>query len=236
VSLEKNAQKVAVLIGNSDGIGLKTTSLLLDKGYQVIGISKSPVSIDNANYKHVVQDVSDENYRVVLQGILTSISRTDLCIYFVGIGTLINLENLADDTKVFQVNLMSAVITTELVVTEMLKRGYGHFIGLSSIADVLISAEAPSYMASKAGVSNYWEGLALALAHKNVKVSNIRFGFVDTKMAKSARKPFLLTTQKAAEFIFNVIENPRPRATKPLLMGFVFWLYSLPVRLKLLRL
>jgi short-subunit dehydrogenase len=45
----------------------------------------------------------------------------------------------------------------------MVKRGQGHFIGISSFADKLLSAGAPSYHASKAGFSNYLMNLALAL-------------------------------------------------------------------------
>jgi NAD(P)-dependent dehydrogenase (short-subunit alcohol dehydrogenase family) len=52
--------------------------------------------------------------------------------------------------------------------------------------------------ASKAGISRYWEGLALALSGKTIKLTNVRFGFVDTKMAKAKRKPFMLTAGKAA--------------------------------------
>jgi hypothetical protein len=48
----------------------------------------------------------------------------------------------------------------------------------------LLSSEAPSYHASKAGSSNYLGGLASALKTKGVHVTNVRFGFVDTKMAK----------------------------------------------------
>jgi len=39
----------------------------------------------------------------------------------------------------------------------------GHVIVLSSLADSLVSAEAPSYNASKAGLSSSVEGLGLAL-------------------------------------------------------------------------
>lgn len=226
-------QKRALLIGNSDGIGLKTTHILLGKGYKVFGLSKSPLIVDSVDYKHFIQDVAAENYKSLLQEILSS-EQIDLCIYFAGIGVGIDLNKLELETNVFQVNLMSAVLTTEVVLRDMLKRNRGHFIGLSSVMDVMITSGAPSYSASKAGISMYWEGLSLALADKNVNVSNVRFGFVDTKMADAPYKPFLLTPQQAAEFIFGVVENPRIRATKPLIMGFIAWAYSLPIRLKLL--
>jgi NAD(P)-dependent dehydrogenase (short-subunit alcohol dehydrogenase family) len=226
--------QTALLIGNSDGIGRHTTQLLLAKGYTVVGMSRSALSLDHPNYRHHVQDVTEERYRQVLRDVLGSFAQLDLCVYSAGIGEPIRLDDLAFETKVFQVNLTGAVIATELAVGEMLRRRHGHFIGLSSIADVLVSPEAPSYSASKAGISRYWEGLGLALAGTGVKVSNIRFGFVDTKMAKSPVKPFLITPQAAASFILDVVERPRIRATKPIAMSWLASLSNVPARLRLL--
>ena len=110
-----------------------------------------------------------------------------VCIYCAGIGGQLELDNLAFETKVFAVNLMSAVVTTEVVLGHMIRNDAGHFIGLSSIADAMTSSRAPSYSASKAGLSRYWEGLGLALARRNVKLTNVRFGFVDTRTATRAR-------------------------------------------------
>ena len=97
----------------------------------------------------------------------------------------------------------------------MVKRGQGHFIGLSSLADELVSAEAPSYNASKAGFSNYLEGLALALKPKGVHVTNIRFGFVDTKMAKSDVRPFMMNVDKAVDHLEYCIGKKPVRYTAP---------------------
>ena len=156
-----------------------------------------------------------------------------LCIYCAGIGDRLDLDNLAFETKVFQVNLMAAVVTTELVLGQMIRNDAGHFIGLSSIADVLTSAEGPSYSASKAGVSRYWEGLGLALARRNVKLTNVRFGFVDTKMAKSGTKPFMMTTEQACAVILRTIAKPRLRVTRPRLMGMLAWILVLATRLRI---
>jgi NAD(P)-dependent dehydrogenase (short-subunit alcohol dehydrogenase family) len=46
-----------------------------------------------------------------------------------------------------------------------------------------VSREAPGYGASKAGMTMYLRGLALALRPHGVDVTTVRFGFVDTKMA-----------------------------------------------------
>jgi short-subunit dehydrogenase len=97
----------------------------------------------------------------------------------------------------------------------MVKRKQGHFIGVSSLADDLLSAEAPSYHASKAGFSNYLGGLSLALKPKGVHVTNVRFGFVDTKMAKGDIKPFMMNVEKAVDHMENCIRKKPASYTAP---------------------
>jgi short-subunit dehydrogenase len=79
----------------------------------------------------------------------------------------------------------------------------------------LLSAEAPSYNASKAGFSNYLGSLALALKFKGVHVTNVRFGFVDTKMAKSNVKPFVMSVEKAADHLETCIRKKPASYTAP---------------------
>lgn len=226
-------QETALLIGNSDGIGLQATRLLLAAGYKVVGLSRTALAIDHPLYSHTEQDVTADGYKTVLEEIVRH-EKPDLCIYFAGIGKALDLEKLESETKTFEVNLMGAILTTEIVLRHMLQRGTGHFIGLSSLMDRMVSPDAPAYAASKAGVSRYWEGLGLALKSSKVNVSNIRFGFVDTKMAQATHRPFMITAQQAAEFIFDVVKKPRIRASKPHVMDCIIWLCCWPARLKLL--
>jgi short-subunit dehydrogenase len=112
---------------------------------------------------------------------------------------------MSEEPKIIDVNLTGMVRTAAAVIPQMVKRGQGHFIGVSSLADELLSAEAPSYHASKAGFSNYLGGLALALKPKGVHVTNVRFGFVDTKMAKGDVKPFMMSVEKAVDHLESCI-------------------------------
>ena len=124
-------------------------------------------------------------------------------------------DNMENEAKIFEVNLVGMVKTASCVIPSMVKEGRGHLIGLSSVADELLSPEAPSYHASKAGFSNYLEGLALASREKGVHVSNIRFGFVDTKMAKGDSKPFMMSVERAVHHIISCIEKKPVRTTAP---------------------
>ena len=199
----------ALFIGNSDGIGLATTRRLLNRGWHITGISRSESPIRNKNYTHRLHDVSDPRYVEFLEKSITGES-VDLCIYFAGIGELLHPAEMKEEIKIFEVNLMGMVKTLSVIIPGMVQMKQGHFIGISSMADELLSAEAPSYHASKAGFSNYLEGLAIALKSSGVSITNIRFGFVDTKMAKGDLRPFMIGVAKAVDHIETCIKK-RPR-------------------------
>ena len=122
-------------------------------------------------------------------------------------GELLDPSTMETDITTFQVNVLGAVKTASCVIPMMAGRGQGHFIGLSSVADEMLSLEAPAYHASKAGLSNYLEGLALALQLMGVHVTNVRFGFVDTKMAKGDAKPFMMSVDRAVKHLLYCIEK-----------------------------
>jgi len=208
----------ALLIGNSDGIGLVATRELLRRGWKVTGISRSASSIQNTAYEHIVAQVQNDEYPVKLSSTLEKHGPIDICIYCAGIGELLDPANMEGEAEIFNVNLLGMVQTASCVIPAMIKRGRGHFIGISSMADEMLSPEAPSYHASKAGFSNYLEGLALALKSKGVHVTNVRFGFVDTKMAKGDMKPFMMGVGRSVEHLFACIEKKPVRYTAPKIM------------------
>jgi short-subunit dehydrogenase len=224
-------QPKALLVGNSDGIGLAATRRLLAAGWNVIGVSKSESPITNANYRHQIADVSDNKYPALLDELLLKGS-LDLCIYFVGIGEPLDPLNMDGEARIIDVNLTGMVRTAAAVIPRMVKRGQGHFIGVSSQADELLSAEAPSYNASKAGFSNYLGGLALALKPKGVYVTNVRFGFVDTKMAKGAVKPFMMSVEKAVDHLEICIKKKPARYTAPKIMIPLIKILKLMMKLR----
>lgn len=210
--------KKALLIGNSDGIGLAVTRALLKGGWFVSAISRSASPLADPSYRHIVARVDDGEYGARLESLLEEEWPFDLCLYCAGIGELLDLSDMGGEAAIFEVNLLGMVKTASLVLPRMVRQGRGHFIGLSSLADAMLSPEAPSYHASKAGFSSYLEGLALALKPRGVQVTNVRFGFVDTKMAKGSVKPFMMGVERAAAHVLACIEKRPARYTAPRMM------------------
>ena len=64
-------------------------------------------------------------------------------------------------------------------------------------------------------MSAYFEALALALRPLGVVVTNIRFGFVDTKMAKAPMRPFMRDVPWAVKVVIKALRGRKIRVTRP---------------------
>lgn len=253
-----NRKKRALIIGNSDGIGLQLSRDLLHRGWSVEGVSRSSSPlVDSASpdapemqdfkdsYEHHVLDITDPDYPKLLENMLKAKGAPDVCVFCAGIGGTLHLEKKGTmqlEEETFAVNLTAMVQTLSWILPAMRAKEEGHFIGLSSLADSLVSGESPAYTASKAAFSNYLEGVSLALKdqkQKGVKqgvyVTNVRFGFVDTKMAKGSVKPFQIDVETASRHLLKVIAKKPIRYSVPkamiLLVKLISWFSSLRIQL-----
>ncbi|WP_341717423.1 SDR family oxidoreductase [Micromonospora sp. FIMYZ51] len=213
--------RCAVLIGNSDGIGLAFTRRLLADGWRVAGLSRRDSGINVPTYTHHTVDVTAPDYPEVLSKAIDELGRIDLCVYAAGIGEPVDLADLDAQARTFEVNLMGAVRTVTTVVPHMVAVGDGHIIGLSSLADRLVSAEAPGYAGSKAGLSSYLMGLSAALRGQGVSVTTVRFGFVDTKMAKGPVRPLMIPVDRAVEILARCVRNRPVSISRPRRMALL---------------
>jgi short-subunit dehydrogenase len=211
----------ALIIGNSDGIGLALTRRLLGRGWTVTGVSRRASSVDDPRYDHAVVDVASPEYVEHLQAVRDRRGPFDVCVYCAGIGEHFDVNHLSREAHVFRVNLMGAVATASVILPAMIEASRGHFVALSSLGDEVLSADAPSYAASKAGLSSYLAGLALALRPHAVRITNVRFGFVDTKMAKSPVKPMMISVEQAVDVLETCLERQPARVAYPWRMAIL---------------
>jgi NAD(P)-dependent dehydrogenase (short-subunit alcohol dehydrogenase family) len=217
------APRRALIVGNTDGIGLAVTRRLLAEGWTIAGLSRRTSPLADARYRHTVADVGAADYRARLGDLLASEPPFDVCLYCAGIGELFDPRRLEGDPEVVRVNLLGAVETAAAILPSMIAGRRGHFVALSSIGDGL-SPEAPSYAASKAGLSSYLGGMALALRAHGVRITNVRLGFVETKMAKSPVRPFMISAERAAEVVIRSLRRRPARLTHPWPTAVLAWL------------
>jgi len=122
---------------------------------------------------------------------------------------------------------MGAVKTIESVLPVFIQKKSGQIIVISSLADEVITPDVPSYSASKGALSMYAEGVAIVARRYGVSITNVRFGFVDTKMAKGDKRPLMMTIENAVDHLLRCIRNKPIRYSRPRLMAvlvlFVRW-------------
>lgn len=224
---------LAVIVGASTGIGLAITRRLIAAGWDVTGLSRTEPAFTDARYRHVVADVRSVGYRQQLRDALGD-RAPDACLYVAGIGRALDLVDPSAESDVFATNLLGAVATIEVVLPRMIAARAGHVIGLSSQADRLIDDHAPSYAASKAGLSSYLEGLAFACRPHGVAITNVRFGFVDTAMsAGQGARPLLMTADRAAEHVMRCLKKRPIRYTRPRRIAAILWLVTWGRRIRI---
>src|SRR5579862_7208437 len=156
----KTTPRSILIIGHSDGIGAEVAAALLARGDRVTGISRRASGRSDIAFREVVMDVTSPEYGSVLQNLVQQPGGFDACIYCAGIGSNLTLPDLSGDAHVFDVNLTGMVKTMAALVPGWLAAGRGHFVGLSSLGDVIVNDAAPSYSASKAGFSSYLNSMA----------------------------------------------------------------------------
>lgn len=222
----------AIVIGASSGIGLEVVRQLLDAGWRVRSLARRPLSLlSHDRLQHTELDVLDEQYVPTLRRWLQDgngdSGLPDAVIHCAGTGEEFDPAVMANEVHVMRVNLVSMVAALEVFLPAYVAARRGHFIGLSSLTDVLHVARAPAYAASKAGVSSYLESIGLAVRRYGVAISNVRFGFVDTRMANAPVKPLMIPPEAAARVVLRCLRTRRLRVSYPRrmawLVGTIAW-------------
>jgi len=199
-----------IVVGCSDGIGLELVGQLLERGERVIGLSRRNSPVMHARYRHETIDVAEPDYRRRLEAILIEEGAPRALYYCAAIAERPSIEQLERDVRVFRVNLIAAVETAEILVPRMQANGGGAFVVLSSQADRIVNPEASSYTASKAALTAYFEGLGFRLRKTPVRVTTVRLGFVETKLARAGIQPFRMTRRKAARRLLRLLDGRAP--------------------------
>ncbi|MFH0844342.1 MAG: SDR family oxidoreductase [Pseudomonadota bacterium] len=125
----------------------------------------------------------------------------------VGVGVFENAR------KTIETNLIGAMATVDAAVAYFMERGEGHIVGVSSVASYRGMPGNSAYCASKAGLSVYLEALRAELYRKNIGVTILYPGFIDTPINEMLpQRPFVIPVEKGAAIIARLIEK-RVRST-----------------------
>jgi acetoacetyl-CoA reductase len=96
-----------------------------------------------------------------------------------------------DWDAVIETNLNSMFNVTKQVVGDMVEKGWGRIINISSVNGEKGQAGQTNYSAAKAGMHGFTMALAQELANKGVTVNTVSPGYIGTDMVKSIRPDVL---------------------------------------------
>ncbi|OGB28337.1 MAG: beta-ketoacyl-ACP reductase [Burkholderiales bacterium RIFCSPLOWO2_12_FULL_61_40] len=92
---------------------------------------------------------------------------------------------------VIETNLNSMFNVTKQVAGDMVEKGWGRIINISSVNGVKGQAGQTNYSAAKAGMHGFSMALAQELATKGVTVNTVSPGYIGTDMVKAIRQEVL---------------------------------------------
>jgi len=227
-------KKKAIIIGASSGIGAALAKELVEHNYSVgiVGrrddlLRQLKDDLGHDVYCKVMDVTKYEEARSFLGELITEMGGMDLIVISAGTGTL-DLE-WEKEKQTVEVNVLGFLGMINYATDYFLQQGNGHIIGISSIAGLRGSHDAPTYSASKAFVSNYMTGLRARLrkAKSPLFITDIQPGFVATDMAQGEKKFWVATPQEAASQIYDAIAKKNELAYVTKRWRLIAWAYKL---------
>lgn len=180
--------KRALITGGTKGAGAATVSLFRELGAQVLTSARSrPETLPEALF--VAADLTTEDGAGrVSEAVRARLGGVDIVVHMLG-GSSAPAGGFAALTeeewqKELSHNLLPAVRLDRLLVPDMVARGGGVVIHVSSIQRLLPLPESTTaYAAAKAALSAYSKALSKEVAPKGVRVLRVSPGWIETEAA-----------------------------------------------------
>ena len=223
------SDKVVLITGASSGIGRGLAVDLATRGAKLGLVARRKNILDeivgglviargknseeqSANVLAMAADVQDaESMREAARRLQSVFGRVDVLIANAGIGVTNDATELdaAKLANVINVNVVGAANSVAAVIPEMVKRGSGHLVVISSLAAYRGLPKSAAYCASKAAVSAMFESLRLDLKPHGIDVTIIHPGFIKTPLTagRQAKLPWLQELEPAVKKIAAAIEK-----------------------------
>ena len=193
--MTKTNKKAALVTGASHGIGLELAKILLNNDWIVFGTGRDIESLENtrSHFTNFIPIQADFTRNEDIERVAVTIKKfgTPLYLSIQNAGMKSPPRPLTQYTcesidEVFFVNLLAPMKLTALLATQM--PGESRILFVTSRAATLKLKESSTYCASKAGLDEVAAIVRQELEEKNIAVSCVIPGEVDTKIQKVLRE------------------------------------------------
>jgi len=246
--------KLVLITGASSGIGKQTALDFADQGARLLLVARRPqmlaAAADEAAALHaevhsLTCDLSQHDERTkLIDEVLSFHGVPDVLINNAGFGNyqLFSEEDFADVVRMMDVNYMAAAHLIHAFLPDMLKRGSGNIVNISSGAGKVAMPYMAPYSATKSALCALTESLAYELHKTGVTIHCINPGPTETEFFQAGIWKGTPRKKKASpadvsQAILQAIEENRLYSYVPSrrgLMAYVFHLLG-PIGRKVLQ-
>jgi NAD(P)-dependent dehydrogenase (short-subunit alcohol dehydrogenase family) len=183
--------RTAIVTGASSGIGLGVARALLERGYRVVGtsrtITKSKEFKASGDLVLVDGDISKKDTAIkVAEAAMTHFNRIDLLVNSAGIYIPKPFTDYTpeDFEMMIGTNIAGYFFITQQVVAQMRKQKSGHIVGISTVLTDQPLAGAPISLPvlTKSTIPAFSRALAMEYVADGIRFNTISPGVVDTPM------------------------------------------------------
>ncbi|MCA1816751.1 MAG: SDR family NAD(P)-dependent oxidoreductase [Acidobacteria bacterium] len=217
------SNRVVLVTGASSGIGRSLAVELGGRGASVGLVARRAESLNEVAREveaaggralALAADVTDAAaVRAAAESLRAKFGAVDVLVANAGVGTLTDdYARLGGQVaETVEINLHGAANSVAAVLPEMIARGQGHLVAISSLASYRGLPKSGAYCASKAAMNALFESLRLDLKGTGVIVTIIKPGFIKTPLTagREAQMPYLMELDDATRKILRAIETRR---------------------------
>lgn len=210
-----NQNKVAIVTGARQGIGLGIAKDLAKVGYNIVisdinqgdcDNTANQIKVEGVQIIGIACDVSNKSQvDNLISQTIQQLGRVDVLVNNAGIYPFKAFQEIQekDWDQVLDINLKGVFLTSQ-AVSKVMSEG-GRIINISSIASIIGFQGLTHYCASKGGVNSLTRVLALELAAQNITVNAVLPGAIATP---GAQMPEDTKQQTIANIPLQRIGNP----------------------------
>jgi len=179
------SERIAIVTGGNSGIGYGIAEGLAHYGAHVVIANRRKdqgedatkrILCQNLSAEHVTADVADpESVAALVDTVISRHGRIDILVNSAGVILRKPVEDMTEEEfdAIMDINLRGTFMCCRDVGRQMLQRGKGKIINISSQVSQVCQPNRTIYATSKAGISHMTRGFALEWATRGVNVNAI---------------------------------------------------------------